>query len=55
MPIQKWEYVQLELLPRNPIAAEKMLNKMGENGWELVAVACTSTDELAAFLKRLKD
>ena len=46
--MQKWEYLVIE------VPEQSELNKLGSEGWELIAVAGTSTEYygVRAFLKR---
>jgi hypothetical protein len=53
--MQKWEYIVIDLWP-----SEGWLNQLGDEGWELVAVATISApmggkDQIRAFLKRPKN
>jgi hypothetical protein len=50
--MQKWEYMVIEQFPD-----ESMLNALGADGWELVAVAVEThtgyaPNEIRAYLKR---
>jgi len=53
--MQKWEYQVIHSWP-----SEGWLNKLGDEGWELVAVATISApmggkDQIQVFLKRPKE
>jgi hypothetical protein len=41
----KWEY-KVTYLPINPEKAEKELNKMGDEGWELVGITASGPNNL---------
>lgn len=53
MEIQKWEYTEYDI-PKN--GAMQAFNRMGESGWELVAVVFNmNTNYTTAYFKRPKN
>ena len=37
--MDRWKYMVLPLNPTNPAGLEDLLNRLGQQGWELIAVA----------------
>jgi hypothetical protein len=50
---QTWEY-QIAIVQDDPNKLVAQINKLGAEGWELVAVSTTSRDFNVAYLKRPK-
>jgi hypothetical protein len=53
----RWEYIVRELSVQHPahvLLMEEFLNEVGKDGWELVSVASTPTDQFnhLVYLKR---
>ena len=52
---KKWEYKSIVLNGMWPDSDDKLMNELGERGWEIYAIATSPNDTRRAYSKRPKE